>query len=390
MSGPAVRRVLMTADAVGGVWTYALELAAGLDRAGVAVDLAVMGPPPDRAQRAAAARIPGLTLDAAPYKLEWMEGAADDVVRAGDWLLELESRRAPELVHLNGYAHGALPFAAPKLVAAHSSVGSWWQAVHGCPPPASWDGYTRAVARGLAGADYVIAPSMTMLRTLDRDYGRFEARRAVVPNGLPPAPLPTMPKREVILSAGRMWDAAKNVGALVAAAPSLPWPVWLAGDASLSADDRTPLPEVANGVRYLGRLSSTALATAYEQASIYALPARYEPFGLTVLEAAQRGCALVLGDIDSLRENWDGAALFVPPEDAAALVSALRTFIADDSTRRGWAAAARRRAARFTSASMCTATLDVYTGLVAASPRTRSQRAARHESGEEADTECVS
>ena len=42
------RRVLMTADAVGGVWTYALELAAGLDRAGVAVVFAVMGPPPDR------------------------------------------------------------------------------------------------------------------------------------------------------------------------------------------------------------------------------------------------------------------------------------------------------------------------------------------------------
>ena len=199
-----------------------------------------------------------------------------------------------------------------------------------------------------------------------------------------------------------MWDAAKNVGALVAAAHSLPWPVWLAGDAFLNGDDRTPLPEVESGVRYLGRLSSTALATAYEQASIYALPARYEPFGLTVLEAAQRGCALVLGDIDSLRENWDGAALFVPPEDGAALVSALRTFIADDSTRRGWAAAARRRAARFTSASMCAATLDVYTQLVAVAPRNRWQRAgarasrdglapgARHESGEEADTECVS
>lgn len=40
--------------------------------------------------------------------------------------------------------------------------------------------------------------------------------------------------------------------------------------------------------------------------------------GLSVLEAAQAGCALVLGDIDSLRELWDGAATFVPERQALA------------------------------------------------------------------------
>ena len=54
-------------------------------------------------------------------------------------------------------------------------------------------------------------------------------------------------------------------------------------------------------------------------AAIYALPARYEPFRLEVLEAAAPGCALVLGDIASLRELWDGAALFVAPDDDRAL-----------------------------------------------------------------------
>jgi hypothetical protein len=47
------------------------------------------------------------------------------------------------------------------------------------------------------------------------------------------------------------------------------------------------------------------------------LPARYEPFGLSVLEAALSGCALVPGDIASLRGNWDGVAEFVCPDDAA-------------------------------------------------------------------------
>ena len=54
---------------------------------------------------------------------------------------------------------------------------------------------------------------------------------------------------------------------------------------------------------------------------IFVSVARYEPFGLAVLEAAQAGCALVLSDIPTFRELWGGAALFVPANDDRALVS---------------------------------------------------------------------
>ena len=39
-------RVLMTADTVGGVWQYALDLARGLSEAGASTILAVLGPAP--------------------------------------------------------------------------------------------------------------------------------------------------------------------------------------------------------------------------------------------------------------------------------------------------------------------------------------------------------
>jgi hypothetical protein len=44
-------KVLMTADAVGGVWTYALELSGALARHDIEVVLATMGPLPDTALR---------------------------------------------------------------------------------------------------------------------------------------------------------------------------------------------------------------------------------------------------------------------------------------------------------------------------------------------------
>src|SRR3546814_4918927 len=69
------------------------------------------------------------------------------------------------------------------------------------------------------------------------------------------------------------------------------------------------------------------------RATFFALPARYEPFGLAVLEAALSGCALVLGDIPTLRELWDGVAAFVPPGDIEALEDVLTQLIADPDLR---------------------------------------------------------
>ncbi|HYH44469.1 MAG TPA: glycosyltransferase family 4 protein, partial [Thermoanaerobaculia bacterium] len=101
------RKVLMTADTVGGVWTYALELARGLADQGIEVAIATMGAPVDGLQREMAGRIPRLKVFESNFKLEWMDDPWRDVERAGDWLLGLEERFAPDLIHLNGYAHAA-------------------------------------------------------------------------------------------------------------------------------------------------------------------------------------------------------------------------------------------------------------------------------------------
>src|SRR5436305_10365958 len=82
-------RILMTADAVGGVWTYALELARALAPHRVHVSLATMGPRPSAEQKLDAAEIPNLKLFESDFRLEWMEDPWCDVARAGEWLLEL-------------------------------------------------------------------------------------------------------------------------------------------------------------------------------------------------------------------------------------------------------------------------------------------------------------
>ena len=124
------RHILMTADTVGGVWTYAVELARGLTANGVHVSLATMGAPLSREQRSEV-QFNDVQVFESSYKLEWMENPWQDVDAAGEWLLDLDDRLQPDLIHLNNYAHGKLDWRAPVLMVGHSCVYSWWRAVHG-------------------------------------------------------------------------------------------------------------------------------------------------------------------------------------------------------------------------------------------------------------------
>lgn len=357
--------VLMTADTLGGVFQYALELASGLRRLGVRVVLATEGRPLDRAQREEARRVPGLELLESRGRLEWMEEPWADVARTGAWLLDLSARLRPDVVHLNSYAHGALPFQAPVLVVAHSCVCSWFEAVRGTPAPPSFDRYRREVARGLGAADLVVAPTSAMLAALARHHGT-PRRARVIPNGRSAERFRygLGPRAPFVLCAGRLWDAAKNVAILDAVAPELPWPVLLAGEEA-HPDPAHRAPAAAPHARTLGCLSIDALAGLYARAALYALPARYEPFGLSALEAALAGCALVLGDIPSLREVWDDAAAFVGPDDAAGWSAVLRGLIERPEARSALAARARARGLALSPARMARSYLETYRDLVA-------------------------
>ena len=355
-------RILMTVDTVGGVWTYAMELGQALEQHGVEVALATMGEALSASQRETAARLSNVSVYESEYKLEWMEEPWFDVEEAGAWLLDLEARLRPDLVHLNNFAHGALPWQVPVLVVGHSCVFSWFEAVKGERPGASWKEYREAVMLGLQGADMVAAPTEAMLTMLRQHYGRF-GEGSVVYNGRKPADFPPQEPASFVLAAGRLWDPAKNISALEETASELAWPVQVAG--SCQHPDGQ---EVAfEGVDVLGRLSSRELADKMGRASVFVLPARYEPFGLSALEAALAGCALVLGDIPSLREVWGDAALYVPPDQPEVLQEALWQ-LRDDEVRCRMSRRARERALTYTPERMAAGYLDLYGQLLPAQP----------------------
>ncbi len=350
-----VRRVLMSADTVGGVWTYAMELAQALSTRGIEIALATMGAALTSHQRKQSQRIPNLQVYESTYKLEWMENPWADVERAGDWLLTLESDLAPDLIHLNGYAHGQLPWNAPCVVVGHSCVLSWWCAVRGGGAPREWDRYRRQVTGGIRAADFVVAPSRAMLSELDRYYGPLRAS-AVIANARSADRYRPGRKEPFVLAAGRIWDEAKNMSLLCETAPEIEWPVFVAGDDTHPNGGRRRL----DNVRMLGRMTEDQLAGYYARAGIYCSPARYEPFGLSILEAALSGCALVLSDLPSLRENWTGAAVFASPDDCETFALHIRELISSPGRRASLSCAAHARARMFAPERMADGYTAVY------------------------------
>ena len=100
----------------------------------------------------------------------------------------------------------------------------------------------------------------------------------------------------------------------------------------------------AGPLRYLGTLGAEACTARMEEAALFVSPAIYEPFGLSVLEAAGRGAALALADIPTFRELWDGAALFFPPRDGGLLAQSVNRLIENRPLRAELAAKAFERA----------------------------------------------
>ena len=134
----ARRALLMTADAVGGVWHYALDLAAALAPRGVETMLARARPRADAPTSAReAAAIAGCDADrdrpAARLAGDGRGAGRSPPARAIAALARRERRR-PRPAQQPALA-AAARFAVPVVAVAHGCVGTWWQAARRRPPP---------------------------------------------------------------------------------------------------------------------------------------------------------------------------------------------------------------------------------------------------------------
>jgi glycosyltransferase involved in cell wall biosynthesis len=364
-------RIFMTADSVGGIWTYAIDLARELSHAGFDLAIAVCGPPANSAQLADAKSIACLRLIQADVPLDWVAAGAPEVLAAGSRLAALAEDFGADLVHLNSAAYAAGgAFRAPLLVACHSCMASWWEAVEGSALPSDFAWRRDLVAKGYAAANLLVAPSAAFAEVTARLYRLPQVPRVVHNGRSPPAsPSAAMALPESFaFTAGRLWDRGKNLAALDRVA-SPARPILAAGPLTGPQGETLQVSRLQT----LGQLDGAALAACCNEAAVFVSPARYEPFGLAILEAAQASCPLLLSDIPSFREIWHDAADYLPTGNDDALGEAIDRMLSDPALRRHRGEAARRRAARYTTEEMARGMQALYAEMqpAIASPEAR-------------------
>ncbi len=341
-------RVLMTTDAVGGVWQYSVSLARGLaEEYGCRVLLVCFGEP-DAADLTDVAPGLGIDLVTLKLKLEWMPDSEGDVRLALKEVNQLARSWRADVLHSSQFCFGRLDSYISKVVVAHSDLLSWMVCQRqggkfdsdSMEADAGLRAYRDMVAAGLGGATAVVSPSKFMAQCVDEIYG---CPSEVIYNGLWADIYKDAPKSGGAIVAGRLWDEAKQAAVAVEAAGGLPVELRLIGPTEGPTGERARLPEAENA-RYIGPLSWKEVRAALSASRFYLATSSYEPFGLSTLEAALSGCAIVANDIPSFREIWGNSALYYRRNDAADLRSKLSMLLEQPEEAVRLARAARARA----------------------------------------------
>ncbi|HVO59712.1 MAG TPA: glycosyltransferase family 4 protein [Terriglobales bacterium] len=363
--------ILVTTDTITGVWTYTRELVTSLVTSGIRVTLVSFGEIPLPEQTTWMDHLHGLDYHPTAFRLEWMQEAERDLSESCHYVEWLIRELRPDILHSNQYCYGAVQAGIPRIVIAHGDVISWWLAVHGHQPPkTAWlEWYQSIVGRGLAAADAVVSPSRWMGETLRACYVPSRHER-VIHNGRNPIFFnPYVSKEDTVLAVGRLWDAGKQVSLLTQHPHEMPVCIvgaespWYIPRAPIRADVKLALDKVS--VSFKGPQTEAQLRTLYSRASIYAATSRYEPFGMSPLEAALSRCAIVANDIPTYREIWDDTAVYFERNNAESLAENIRMLSEDRELCRAYGNLAYQRAReRFTAKRMLDEYLQLYRSLL--------------------------
>jgi glycogen synthase len=359
--------VLITSDTVGGVWTYTQELVAGLIHAGHRVTLVSFGKLPAPHQTTWMQTLPRLEYHPTEYRLEWMEVAERDIEESRRYLEMLVKDVCPDVLHFSQYCYGDIAAGVPRIVVAHSDIVSWWVAVHGHEPDDSpWiRRYREMVTNGLRGADVVVAPSQWMLDRVATHY-LAPAQGMVIHNGRSPELFDSeYPKDDLVISVGRVWDAAKQVSLLLEYEQEAPVRI-IGWNQEPGREVGAKSLRVPHNVELERPKSQAQLRQVYATSAIYVATSRYEPFGLSPLEAALSRCALVMNDNPVFRELWGDSAVYFKMNDPKDLARVLRDLRGGQSKQAAYADRAYNLARdRFAAAEMVAGYEKVYSEIAA-------------------------
>jgi len=254
---------------------------------------------------------------------------------------------AGQPIVLDGLALGVLPDVAAELAPRHPLVAL----VH--HPLAQESGLTaeradalrRSERAALAQVREVVVTSPATAKLVASDYGVPLNHITVARPGNDPVPLSAREPNDVphLLSVGAVVPR-KGFDILVhalAALADIPWRLTIVGDLTRNPNEAAKLEHLVSQYGLTGRIetvgavSRSLLETLFGKADLFVLASRFEGYGMAYAEALSHGLPVIGTNAGAIPDTIPtGAGLLVPPDDPAALATALRNVILDADRRR--------------------------------------------------------
>jgi glycosyltransferase involved in cell wall biosynthesis len=351
-------RILLAIDPEASAWQYSLDLARGLSALKIGSVIALIGRSATAEQRAAADRVPQLTLiETRPTGSAGGERSAYEV---GAAIARLAWDYDVQLVQLNDPALAtAADYPCPVVAVHRGCAPTRWAVLQGGDLPESFAWRAELVRKGLHGADVVVAPTSAHGGLVQLHY-ELPAPPRVVHIGRSPLQIPRAVPHDFVFTSGRLWDEGENLGLLDSAARRIGVPVRAAGP--VAGPNGTEV--VFDNLHCVGSLGESELGRWLATRPVFVSTALYESSGEGVLDAALAGCPLILSDIPAYRELWDDVAIFVDPNDEQGFVETITNLVGDDFERAVLGRAAKERAARYSPDVMAAQMASLYRGLL--------------------------
>lgn len=351
-------KILMTACANGGIWTYTSNLVQELAKHGCEIHLAIMGQKLTSEQQFLLSEVENLSVYESLYSFEWSDRADANQDSKEQWLLNLEHKIRPDFIHLNSITQGAIPFSAPVITVCHSNKIAL-QCDGKELPTERTNAFRERVALSFQRSDLIVGTTKCTLDKLEALYGPIP-NTALIYNGVNCLMYNYhQEKEELILSVASDTDELKAYKNLENTAPKIDWEIRVVNDA-------TEPKEIASEFAYLKcefQSSHNQIKKELSKASVFVQPAQANPFELPSIEAAFCGCAILVNDTASSRELWEDCAVYFDPEDPQDLQDKLKKLQDNFYWRDEMARRARNRAFHFTVETSAQNYLNIYNKL---------------------------